>query len=557
MRGNWLTFDLNASPARDSTRDRLARARRLGPSVRLARDRRRHHGLRHRARRGAARAHRSRSSRRDDFASGTSSRSSRLIHGGVRYLEHGHLHLVFESSAERRRLLRLAPHLVRPLAFTWPVYAGARIPRWKLGAGLTAVRRAGAVSQRRPPPAADARAACSRASRCSRRTDCAAAPRYYDAATDDARLTLANAIGAAEAGAVVAQSRDGASTRSSNDGRVVGATVRDALRDARVDVRAAVVVNATGPWSDDVRATRQRDRRVTQRRGSKGAHIAVPRERIGNNDALTLLSPTDGRVLFVLPAGTNAIIGTTDTFTTASPDDVRATNEDVSYLLRPPTRFFPAREPDDERRRRRMGRHSAAAPDRARHARRGVARTRDGRQRRGSRLDHRRQADDVPRHGRRRRASRAARARTAARRSRIARFAAAGRRHRFVRRPHREIARETSDAPLAAHLAIVRRPLAARLGEISSDGGDASCRWPAVYARRASLLRAAAKWPARSAISSSDARISRSRRATTARRSPTSAAAAVAGVLSWDERARSASVADYASEVQRIFSIDS
>src|ERR1700712_592707 len=74
---------------------------------------------------------------KSDFASGTSSRSSRLIHGGVRYLEHGHLHLVFESSAERRRLLRLAPHLVRPLQFTWPVYEGARIPRWKLGAGLT------------------------------------------------------------------------------------------------------------------------------------------------------------------------------------------------------------------------------------------------------------------------------------------------------------------------------------------------------------------------------------------------------------------------------------
>ena len=66
-----------------------------------------------------------------DFASGTSSRSSRLIHGGVRYLEHGHLHLVFEASAERRRLLRLAPHLVHPLAFTWPVYRGQRLPLWK------------------------------------------------------------------------------------------------------------------------------------------------------------------------------------------------------------------------------------------------------------------------------------------------------------------------------------------------------------------------------------------------------------------------------------------
>src|SRR5262245_38140173 len=73
----------------------------------------------------------------NDFASGTSSRSSRLVHGGVRYLEHGYLHLVFEASAERRRLLRLAPRLVRPLAFTWPVYRGQRLSRWKLSAGLT------------------------------------------------------------------------------------------------------------------------------------------------------------------------------------------------------------------------------------------------------------------------------------------------------------------------------------------------------------------------------------------------------------------------------------
>src|SRR5438093_535873 len=73
----------------------------------------------------------------DDFASGTSSRSSGLIHGGVRYLEHGYFRLVFEASAERRRLLRLAPHLVQPLSFTWPVYKGARVPTWKLVAGLT------------------------------------------------------------------------------------------------------------------------------------------------------------------------------------------------------------------------------------------------------------------------------------------------------------------------------------------------------------------------------------------------------------------------------------
>ena len=73
---------------------------------------------------------------RDDFGCGTSSRSSRLIHGGVRYLEHGYFHLVFEASRERRTLLHIAPHLVRPLRFTWPVYQGARVPGWKLGAGL-------------------------------------------------------------------------------------------------------------------------------------------------------------------------------------------------------------------------------------------------------------------------------------------------------------------------------------------------------------------------------------------------------------------------------------
>jgi glycerol-3-phosphate dehydrogenase len=264
---------------------------------------------------------------KDDFASGTSSRSSRLVHGGVRYLEHGHLHLVFESSAERRRLLRLAPHLVRPLAFTWPVYDGARIPRWKLGAGLmlydalalfrnvgrhTRLSRAGVLA-REPMLAAEG---------------LRGGAAYYDASTDDARLTLANALAAAEAGAVVINHAT-AAERIVENGRVVGATISDSLGDApHVDVHAAVVVNATGPWSGEVR-------------GSKGAHIAVPRDRIENNGALTLLSPRDGRVFFVLPADTNAIIGTTETPAPSSPDVVRATNEEVRYLLDAANAFFP------------------------------------------------------------------------------------------------------------------------------------------------------------------------------------------------------------------------
>src|SRR5262249_43935504 len=137
---------------------------------------------------------------------------------------------------------------------------------------------------------------------------------YYDAATNDARLTLANAIDAAERGAVVLNH---ASARSLivRAGRVVGARVTDELTDTSEDVeaRAKVVVNATGPWSDSVRSldpTAESISGAKAVRGSKGTHIAVPRARIGNHDALTLLSPVDGRVMFVLPAGAFAIVGT-------------------------------------------------------------------------------------------------------------------------------------------------------------------------------------------------------------------------------------------------------
>ncbi|RKG76726.1 glycerol-3-phosphate dehydrogenase [Corallococcus terminator] len=277
---------------------------------------------------------------REDFASGTSSRSSRLIHGGLRYLEHGHLGLVFESSIERRRLLTLAPHLVRPLAFVWPVYAGARVPRWKLNAGLMLYD---ALSLFRNVKAYQ---------RLSLKQVLAAEPgirseglkggaRYYDAATDDARLTLANALGASEAGAVVLNH---ASVKRLvlEDGKATGAVVVDHLTGAEHTVRARAVVNATGPWSDEIR---QLDAGTTRSgpavRGSKGVHIAVPRSRLSIQDALTLLSPVDGRVMFILPADGFTLIGTTETATRAHPAEVRASESDVAYLLASANAFFP------------------------------------------------------------------------------------------------------------------------------------------------------------------------------------------------------------------------
>jgi glycerol-3-phosphate dehydrogenase len=273
-----------------------------------------------------------------DFAGGTSSRSSRLIHGGVRYLEHGHLRLVFEASAERRRLLRIAPHLVRPLAFTWPVYVGQRLSRWKLAAGLTVYDLLALfrnVARHRRLSATDLLSTEPRL----RSSELLGGVRYFDAATDDARLTLANVLDAQGYGAVVAN-HVAFTGMTETAGGVRLARVEDALSGDRAEVHALAFVNATGPWSD---AVQQMETAATQRRvqGSKGAHIAVRRERVGNMDAVTLIHPRDGRVMFTLPAGHHTIVGTTDTFTTASPDDVRASETDVAYLLEAVNAYFP------------------------------------------------------------------------------------------------------------------------------------------------------------------------------------------------------------------------
>lgn len=275
---------------------------------------------------------------RDDFASGTSSRSSRLVHGGVRYLEHGYLHLVFEASRERRTLLSIAPHLVSPLAFTWPVYAGARVPRWKLGAGLllydalALFRNVGTHRQLSVTEVLAAEPAL-------RPDGLQGGAQYWDAATDDARLTLANAMAAAEAGAVVVNHAAVATLVHSGE-RIAGAIVTDAFGSAPTTVRATVIVNAAGPWSTSVRRM-DRPGAPPAVQGTKGVHLAVPAARVGNHGAVTLLSVVDGRVMFVLPFGNLTIVGTTDTQTPATPDSVRASRADIAYLLESVNAAFP------------------------------------------------------------------------------------------------------------------------------------------------------------------------------------------------------------------------
>ena len=275
-----------------------------------------------------------------DFGSGTSSVSSRLIHGGLRYLEQYDFHLVLEASRERRVLLRIAPHLVRPLPFVFPLYRGARVPLWKLRCGLWLYDLLAAFRNVRVHRWLG-RKATLRLEPGLRDRDLRAAGLYYDAQTDDARLVLATMRSAAQAGAQVANYAEAVSLVKP-DGHVRGATVRDLLSGDTRTVRSLIVVNACGPWVDQLRRLDEPDATPVLRL-TKGAHVAVPRQRLGNTHAITLTSPIDGRVMFVLPweEAEQSYIGTTDTDEDVSPDDVRATADDVVYLLRSANAFFP------------------------------------------------------------------------------------------------------------------------------------------------------------------------------------------------------------------------
>lgn len=275
---------------------------------------------------------------RGDLGSGTSSHSSRLAHGGLRYLEHYDFRLVFEALHERATLLRIAPHLVRPLAFIFPVHRGDRVPLWKLFAGMWLYDLLAGTRNVRAHRMLGKRALL-RAEPMLRERGLVGGARYWDCQLDDARLTVATARSAVTHGAALATYTEVESLLRT-DGRIAGAVVHDRLTGARGEVRAPLVVNATGPWSDALR--RMEDPAAAPvLRLTKGVHVEVRRARLGHTDAITLTSAVDGRVMFVLPWGEFSYIGTTDTDHPGPADAVHATPEDVTYLLRSANAAFP------------------------------------------------------------------------------------------------------------------------------------------------------------------------------------------------------------------------
>jgi glycerol-3-phosphate dehydrogenase len=273
-----------------------------------------------------------------DIGGGTSSRSSRLVHGGLRYLETFDFDLVFEALRERRRLLELAPHLVNPVPFLYPVFAGDATGLAKLAAGMWLYET---LSLFRSPRRHRifGRAGALAAEPKLRSEGLRGGALYFDAQVDDARITLAIAQAAARTGAAVVTYAKVEALDLERD-RIGEATVRDRLSGRTVVARARLVVNATGPWSDRIRALS--DPSVTRRlRTTKGAHILVPRDRVGNRGAVIFRSIVDGRVMFVLPWQDFTYIGTTDTEFAGDPGEALADAADVRYLLDSANGIFP------------------------------------------------------------------------------------------------------------------------------------------------------------------------------------------------------------------------
>ena len=273
-----------------------------------------------------------------DLGFGTSSRSSRLIHGGLRYLEEGDLKLVFEALRERKVLLTTAPHLVRPLPFVFPVHQGDRVPLWKLWAGIWVYDLLATFRNVRWHRLLGKRSLL-QAEPMVRERGLVGGVRYYDAQCDDARLVVATARSAIRHGAQVANYILVEDLLRA-DGQVRGARVRDRLDGSEGTIQAHLVVNATGPWCDRIRRLED-PASPPMLRPTKGVHVMVRRARLGHEAAITLTSPIDGRVMFVLPWGDFSYIGTTDTDTDQGPDEVRANSADIVYLLRSANAAFP------------------------------------------------------------------------------------------------------------------------------------------------------------------------------------------------------------------------
>lgn len=265
---------------------------------------------------------------KNDFASGTSSKTTKLIHGGIRYLEQFNFKLVFESCQERYLLLRLVPHLVKPLKFIIPIYKDSPRGMFKINigtmlydflAGKRCIRRrqiltAQEILEKEPSLSSNG---------------LKGGVLYYDAQMDDVKLCLANILSAQKNGAITFNYLE-ATGFIEEEGKLNKVEVKDSSTSERFIIIAKAVVNSTGPWVDKV-CKLDNPGAKEMLRPTKGVHLVYPK--ILNEHAVLLSHRGDKRVFFVIPWQGASLIGTTDTDYAGSLDNIEITEEDIDYLI--------------------------------------------------------------------------------------------------------------------------------------------------------------------------------------------------------------------------------
>ncbi|MBY0315755.1 MAG: glycerol-3-phosphate dehydrogenase/oxidase [Bdellovibrionales bacterium] len=270
-----------------------------------------------------------------DFSSGTSSRSSKLVHGGIRYLENLEFGLVHEALTERKILLKIAPHMVHPLRFLIPIYKSSRVGFLKMGLGMIAYDILSAFEAPKLHERLSSKEIEFKEPLLNQ-GELKGGFIYSDAFMEDDRLVIETLRSARNFGADVVNYVEVNKITETNEGVTI--KVRDVLGKKECDVSATHVVSCVGPWTD-LFAEKSLPRWKKSLRPTKGVHIIFPREKLDVKQAVVMAVET--RIIFVIPRGEVTIVGTTDTDYAKDPSDVLVDEDDVNYLLKATNSYFP------------------------------------------------------------------------------------------------------------------------------------------------------------------------------------------------------------------------
>lgn len=275
---------------------------------------------------------------KNDFGSGTSCRSSKLIHGGVRYLEHMDFGLVMESSVERTRLMKLLPDLVQPVPFILPVYQDSPHGLFTMDFGLWLYDALAFFRNFKLHSRLSAEKTLS-VLPTLKSAGLQGSVRYYDCRVNDARLVINNVVSGCLAGGYALNYLEALEVRKEGK-RATGVFVRDRLTERNFFIPCQVLVSAVGPWTNSFYAKLENTKKPLLRL-TKGIHLLFPREKFKTESAVVITSKDDRRIVFVIPWEEYTLVGTTDTDFNDSPDEVRPDRTDVDYLLKLVNSFFP------------------------------------------------------------------------------------------------------------------------------------------------------------------------------------------------------------------------